>query len=377
MKKVLIVDDEKSFLLSLKDGLSIHSDKYQVLTAENGREAVAVLRALPIDLLVTDLKLPEMDGFELLAWVSRNQPQMPVIVMTAFGTPEIEARLSKMDTLQYLEKPLDLEILQQGIINGLKSGTKSYIRGITLSTFLQLMNVEKKNCTLKVSSDGQVGYLYIRRGDLIDAEFGELGSEAAALEIVGWDNAEIEMDNICRRQHVLIKLSLEHILIEAFRRKDELAHEEKTGERIQSSPSKQTVKGSTEKVFPGEVGNDQRKPGARPLSPDALARKRLLEVLTKLAAVKEYAVFDKNSFLEEKNTGGCSFEEFDPAIFTHLVDMVDAQLSFGSFNYMTFNTGNRDRFLLFRSQQHRVLAKLKPGTQPKLVIKEIKRYVNR
>ena len=118
VKKVLIVDDEVSFLLSLKDGLSAHRETFEVLTAENGKQAVEILNNNPIDLLVTDLKLPEMDGFELLAWSSRHQPQLPVIVMSAFGTPDIEARLAGMDTLAFLDKPLDLETLEKGILKG-------------------------------------------------------------------------------------------------------------------------------------------------------------------------------------------------------------------------------------------------------------------
>ena len=360
MKRVLIVDDEKSFLLSLRDGLSVNSDSYQVFTAENGREAVSVLRALPIDLLVTDLKLPEMDGFELLAWVSRHQAQLPVIVMTAFGTPEIEARLATMDALQYLEKPLDLNMLQEGIASGLAAGAKSYIRGITLATFLQLMSVEKKNCTLKVTSEDRSGYLYISRGELRDAEYADLSGEAAAFEIVGWEHAEIEMDGICRRQAVMINLSLEHILIEACRRKDELQHASKQAaasdeppEEIRSVPARAT------------------QTPASALSADA-ARKRLTEVLTKLVPVQEFAIFDQKSFLKEKSPGHCSVEGVDPAIYHHLVGMIDEQISFGSFSYLCLNTSSRSRYLLFRSQQHRVVTRLKPGTQPQQVVREIK-----
>lgn len=377
MKKVLIVDDEKSFLLSLKDGLRIHSDKFQVLTAENGHAAVTVLRALPVDLLVTDLKLPEMDGFELLAWVSRHQPQLPVIVMTAFGTPEIEARLATLDPLQYLEKPLDLGMLQEGISNGLNAGTKSYIRGITLATFLQLMTIEQKNCTLKISAAGRVGYLYLRRGELLDAEFGELGGEAAALEIVGWDDAEIEMDGICRRQQSSINAALEHLLIEAFRRKDEKAHQLKSGLPESPQTPEEEAEGSSAEVFPGTLETEPATASERPPPSDELSRKRLNEVLGKLSAVLEFAIFDQKSFLEGRNSGRCSIEEFDPAIYTHLIALIDAQLSFGSFSFMTLNTAGRVRYLLLRSQQQRVLAKLKPGTQPQLIVREIKRYVNR
>jgi len=370
VKSVLIVDDEKSFLLSLKDGLSAHGERYQVVTAENGRQAVELLRSQPIDLLVTDLKLPEMDGFELLAWVSRHQAQLPVIVMTAFGTPEIEARLATLDALQYLEKPLDLQMLQEGIDSGLESGAKSYIRGITLATFLQLMSIEQKNCTLKVTASAGVGYIYISRGELRDAEYQELSGESAALEIVGWDNAEIEMDGICRRQEAVINLSLEHILIEAFRRKDERAYRKKqqieaAGEAPQLTPAEQK-----------DVSVRQEEP-PRPLTAEQLSCKRLTEVLTKLAAVQEFVIFDQHGFLEQKNPSNCTIEDFDPEIYSHLVELIDAQISFGSFSHLCLNTASRYRYLLLRSQEHRVLVKLKPGTQPQQVVSEIKRYLNR
>lgn len=378
MKRVLIVDDEKSFLLSLRDGLGAYRKDFQVLTAENGREAVAVLRTLPIDLLVTDLKLPVMDGFELLAWVSRQQPQMPVIVMTAFGTAEIEARLLKMNALQYLEKPLDLEMLREGIVNGLKEVTKSYIRGITLATFLQLMGAEQKNCTLKVSVGEQCGYLYIRRGELIDAEYADVQGEAAAMEIVIWENAEIEMDGVCRRQHQTIGLSMEHLLIEAFRRNDEKLQRGKSAHPVaaQLAVEPEPLAAATEEVFPGAVTGAQSLKG-RPVSAAEQARKRLRQVLKRLAAVQEYVIFDQNSFLEEKNSGPCSIAEFDPAIYAHLIEQIDGQLNLGSFSSLSFRTAGRYRYLLFRCQQHRVLTKLQPGTQPQQVMKQIKSYVNR
>lgn len=376
MKRVLIVDDEKSFLLSLRDGLQSCRRDFQVLTAENGREAVAVLRTVSVDLLVTDLKLPVMDGFELLAWVSRQQPQLPVIVMTAFGTAEIEARLTKLSALQYLEKPLDLEMLRDGIYKGLKEEAKSYIRGITLATFLQLMAAEQKSCSLKISAGGQLGYLYLQRGELIDAEYAEQQGEPAALEIAGWDNAEIEMDGICRRRQQTIKLSMEHLLIEAFRRKDEKARQAQRPPENEITAGEGVLDLANEEVFPGDVQIAEAA-GRRPVSADELARKRLQQAFNRLAEVQEYAIFDPNGFLEAKNPGACSIAEFDPAIYTHLIEQIDGQLSLGSFSSLSFRTAGRYRYLLFRCQQHRVLTKLKPGSEPQRVMQEIRSYVNR
>ena len=368
MKKILIVDDEVSFLLSLKDGLSVHKDKFQVLTAENGREAVDILRSVSVDLLVTDLKLPEMNGFELLAWTSRHQPQLPVIVMSAFGTPEIEARLDKLDTLQFLDKPLDIQMLEEGIFNGLNAGGKSFIRGITLATFLQLMKVEKKNCTLKVSTPDKFAYLYVHRGELIDAEFGDLMGIDAALEVVGWNEAEIEMDGICRRTNNVINMSMEHLLIEAFKRKDEAAELE--------GSSLVDIKGRLNGSSAEQLASVSLNDAVVESTADA-TRKHLTEVLSKLAPIQEYAIFGENSFPESTNSGKCSLEGIDPAIFEHLLVPLENELNFGTYHFVTFNSASRNRYLLFHCQPFHILAKLKAGTQSQQVIKEVERYVNR
>ncbi len=362
MKKILIVDDEKSFLLSLRDGLGKHSDQFEVLTAENGREAVDVLRSVSVDLLVTDLKLPEMNGFELLAWTSRHQPQLPVIVMSAFGTPEIEARLANMDTLQFLEKPLDIQMLENGIFNGLNTGGKSFIRGVTLATFLQLMKVEKKNCTLKISNSSGTGYLYVRRGELIDAEFGDLVGLDAALEVVSWNDAEIEMDGICRRQDDIINLSMEHLLIEAFKRKDEAT-------QLDNSSSI----GVNERI---DGFLDSLSEAKKPVENTAnVAHQQLGKVLTRLAQVREYSIFDEQGALVGKNTGQCSLAQIDPAGFNDLLTPLTKDLNSGQCHFVTFNGSNRNRYLLFSSQQCCILAMLKPGTQAQQIIREVERNI--
>lgn len=346
MKKILIVDDEKSFLLSLKDGLKKHQGKFQVLLAENGSEAVNLLRTTAIDLLVTDLKMPEMNGFELLAWVSRHQPQLPVIVMSAFGTPEIEARLEKMDTLQFLEKPLDLAMLEEGILNGLNVGGKSFIRGITLATFLQLMKAENKNCTLKVTAGERQAFLFVNRGEVIDAEYNDLSGLDAALEVVCWNDAEIEMDGICRRHEDIIDMKMEHLLIEAFKRRDE------ESEILQAD-------------------------SIREMTVEDPVRKRLADILSRLPAILDYIVFDDNNQPESQSSGAKALSTIDPREYEKLLVALGDGLALGEFNSLVLNTTNRHRYLLFNSRRRRVLARLKPGAQAQQVIKEVKRHVNR
>lgn len=89
-KTVLLVDDETPFILSLTTGLDNYRSKYNILTAKNGKHAVRILESSSVDLVVTDLRMPEMDGFELLAHMSAHFPSIPAIVMSAFGTQEIK-----------------------------------------------------------------------------------------------------------------------------------------------------------------------------------------------------------------------------------------------------------------------------------------------
>lgn len=222
MKRVLIVDDDKSFLQSLTDGFKAYEDKFSITTAGDGVEAVLALEKEEISLVLTDLKMPRMDGFELVAHLSSNYPNIPVIVMTAFGTPEMEESLHAMGTIQYIEKPIDFAMLVEKILNGLKApSTQGYITGVSLSSFLQLLEIDKKTCTLTIRSESNKGYMHFKEGDLLDATYKELQGSEAAFEIVSWKNVEIAMDSSCSVTEKNISESLGFILLEGSRRTDE------------------------------------------------------------------------------------------------------------------------------------------------------------
>src|SRR4030067_2052254 len=125
IKYMLIVEDEKTFQLTLMDGLRSYEKDFRVLNAENGRIAKDILETLPVDLVVTDLKMAEMDGLELLSYIRKNHPYMPVIVMSAFGNSELENWLKSVGVFAYLEKPIDFTELKNKILSALalKSGT--------------------------------------------------------------------------------------------------------------------------------------------------------------------------------------------------------------------------------------------------------------
>ncbi len=202
------------------EALRDYGQGFSVETAVNGKEALEILRSRPVDLVVTDLKMPVMDGYELLTHMSRNHRRIPVIVMTGFGSAEIARQLKERGVRHYIEKPFEITELRERISSVFTDRSKGYIHGFTLANFLQAVEVEQKTTTLRIKSKGRVGYLHIDGGNLIDADTEAHQGEAAAIEILCWDDPEIEMQTIQRRRPA-IRSSLMQILLEASKRQDE------------------------------------------------------------------------------------------------------------------------------------------------------------
>lgn len=98
-------------LLTFAEWLKWYNCNFNVLTACNGMQAVEILKCAVIDLLITDLKMPEMDGYELLAYVAKNHPRLPVIVMTALIDSDVYKRLGALGISNYVGKPIEFNEL--------------------------------------------------------------------------------------------------------------------------------------------------------------------------------------------------------------------------------------------------------------------------
>lgn len=115
--RILVVDDEPSIRAVLKAHLS--RDGHEVTVAADGNDAVHALANLPIDLVISDLKMPGMDGLELLAHAMREHPGLPVILITAHGTVDTAVEALKLGAQDFITKPFDLEELRQAVQKGL------------------------------------------------------------------------------------------------------------------------------------------------------------------------------------------------------------------------------------------------------------------
>jgi CheY-like chemotaxis protein len=174
-----------------------------------------------VDRVVTDLRMPEMDGLELITHLRRDFPGLPVVVVSGLANAAEDA--VKVGSLDCFIKPFSLDVFCRRVGEILAQTVKGRVENINLASFLQLLEIERKSCVLKVESEGHAGQLFFRGGQLIDAVAGELKGLDAALVIATWENADIEISSPPPKREVTIKEPLTFLLMEAMRRKDESA----------------------------------------------------------------------------------------------------------------------------------------------------------
>ena len=110
-KSVLIVDDEKNIRLTLSqtlEALGVEPD-----TAANGEEALAKLKEKEFGLILLDLKMPGMDGMEVLRRVREIRPDIRVIILTAYGTIESAVEAMKLGAVDFIQKPFSPEEIRE------------------------------------------------------------------------------------------------------------------------------------------------------------------------------------------------------------------------------------------------------------------------
>jgi two-component system response regulator (stage 0 sporulation protein F) len=112
-KRILVVDDQESMRDMLADLLDMMG--YEPCTVESGSQALEHLIASEIDLVITDLNMPEMDGLELMKRIKERTPKMPVIVITGYGTFNTERQVLSDGADGYIPKPCTINRVQETV----------------------------------------------------------------------------------------------------------------------------------------------------------------------------------------------------------------------------------------------------------------------
>ena len=204
MDKVLIVDSDNENLDRIVKGFKeLHH--FELLTAQSGKSAIRILKKTKITVLITDIKLSDIDGVQLLAYMTQNHPSTPCVVMLEQGKPRpwFTDRTGHEDVLYYLEKPFEFGSLASIIFVGLNLKDEGLtLKGMTLKNFLPLIVLSRKTCQMEVVSGSQKkGYLYFNTGVILDAHYNNTTGDQAAKDMAKWESVSISFSKLPKNKN--------------------------------------------------------------------------------------------------------------------------------------------------------------------------------
>jgi DNA-binding NarL/FixJ family response regulator len=225
--KILILDDEVDWLNVCREMLEQLPSKLEIRTISTGARAVALLDAEPFRLLICDLKMPRMDGLQVLAIVRRRFPELRTVVLTALDDEEFRSRAYalgvdlfwlKSDMQQNMQMFLDC--LESLMDRDMGAGFRG-IQSKSLMDIIQMECLSRSSAVLRITRGPLVARLWIQEGELIDAEVEGARGEAAFRKILSWKSGTFENLPAEPKRERTITKSVNALLLESAQTMDE------------------------------------------------------------------------------------------------------------------------------------------------------------
>lgn len=197
--KILILDDERDVLEMYRELLSQIPSQPEVHTATSGARALALLNKEEFSLLLTDLNLPGMDGFQVLTIVRRKYPSLRTVVMSGESDDQYRARAYSMGIDLFLEKPTtqqEVQLFADCIESLLGLEQTTGFRGLQSKSLVDLIQLEclsKSSSVLKITNGPMEARIWVLDGDIIDATCQDSTGEDAFKKILSWRTGNFEI----------------------------------------------------------------------------------------------------------------------------------------------------------------------------------------
>lgn len=197
--KILLLDDEDELLELYRDVLMQLPSQPEVHTSNSGARAIALLESEPFTMLISDLRMPKMDGLQVLSIVRRKFPQLRLVVMTGVADEQYRSRAYAMGIDLFWEKPRTAEEINmfrdcvESLLGRQQEGGFRGIQSKNLVDLIQLECLSHSSSLLKITRTGKQGQIWINSGELIDAATDSLTGEAAFKEILSWKHGSFEI----------------------------------------------------------------------------------------------------------------------------------------------------------------------------------------
>ena len=279
--RVFYVDDQEDIVWSTARLLARERPSLRVEAFTDPAAALEAMRQEPPDVLITDLRMDEMSGLELMVAAREIVPHLPVIVVTAYGGPQVTAALRGRSLVEYLEKPVRSASLIAAIERLLQrsSSCSGTVSPPLLPDLIQVYVLSRTTGALNISCAEKTGTIWFDGGQIVHAICDEHSGEAAVHALLSWRGGDLSLDTKTRATERTITAGWQAVLVEGCRLVDEAERGSALHEGAEKSvPSTQATVPPV--LFAGAVAPCSSKVGKR---------------LTQLATIEGFvgaAVFD-------------------------------------------------------------------------------------
>jgi CheY-like chemotaxis protein len=230
-QKILLLDDDVDLLETYGEILAQLPSRPIVHKASAGARALAMLESEPYHLLISDLKMPKMDGLQVLSMVRRKYPHLRTVVLTSLVDEQFRSRVYALGVDLFWQKPgTEQEIKQfleciESLLGREGGGGFRGVQSKSLVDIIQLECISHSSSVLRITNGVYMGWIWINEGELIDAETEDAIGEAAFHKILSWKAGNFETLPADRDRERRILQSYNALLLETAQAQDEANQE--------------------------------------------------------------------------------------------------------------------------------------------------------
>jgi CheY-like chemotaxis protein len=245
--KILVLDDDTDWLELSREIFSQLPSKPDVRTASSARRALAMLESEPFRLLICDLKMPRMDGLQMLAIVRRRFPELRTVVLSGLEDEEFRSRAYALGVDLFWLKT-DMQRNSQMFTECLESlmgrDADGGFRGIQSKSLMDIIQMEclsRSSTVLRITRGPLVAKLWLQDGELIDAEVEGARGEAAFQRILAWKSGTFEnLPPELNRERTILK-PINALLLESAQAMDEGENPSTEPQSVEDAGHRKTI----------------------------------------------------------------------------------------------------------------------------------------
>ncbi len=298
MKRILVVDDEDDMLWMLQRKLNKNMANVEILAAHSGEEALEILNKIEIDLVITDINMPGINGLDLLIEIKNIYPKTGVMIMTAYPSSGYKDKAMMNGSLRFIEKPFDIHELRKQVSDVLSKADhfRGVVDGIELIDIVQLNGLSKSTSALKVSTSDTEGMIFFKDGDVIHAMCGQLTGEEAFFKILSFQGGTIGNMRGVEPPMISIRKNIDALLLEGTTMMDHSTSETIADETMADLKSTQRTLSGTNELNPIPLQTIEEKQST---SEDAImnAIETILSEFTSIEGVHTACLVGRDGFI--------------------------------------------------------------------------------